>query len=62
MNAAPAPGLVAEEEIEYMPREEIDRLVETLENEMKKEAQKLNFERAAECRDRIKKLKILQLV
>jgi len=62
MTAAPAPGLVAEEEIEYMPREEIDRLIETLENEMKKEAQKLNFERAAECRDRIKKLKILQLV
>ncbi len=61
MTAATAAEMVAEEEIEYMPRKEIDRLVETLENEMKQEARKLNFERAAECRDRIKKLKVLQL-
>lgn len=54
--------VVAEEKVDYHSREEIQQTIAKLEDEMKREARELNFERAAECRDRIKELKRLQLV
>ncbi len=56
---------VAEEKAEYNSLDEaleanndnIEKLIETYENEMKEAAKNLQFERAAELRDKIKKLK-----
>ena len=45
------------QEIDNITIEEVDMLIEELENEMKKAAQKLDFERAAKLRDRIQELK-----
>ena len=42
---------------EFLPREEVPALVSSLEEEMKVAATELNFELAAELRDRIKELK-----
>ncbi len=53
--------IVADDSAEYIPREEINGIIVKLEEDMKREAKELNFERAAECRDKIKELKKLQL-
>jgi excinuclease ABC subunit B len=54
--------MVAEETAEYKSRGEVVRLIKKLEAEMLKEAQKLNFERAAECRDKINDLRKVELL
>jgi excinuclease ABC subunit B len=51
---------VAAEGAEYRP-EEIPRIVEELEREMSRAAEQLEFEKAAQLRDRILGLKDLQL-
>jgi len=52
---------VAEKPDDYLPREEIPGLIHTLEKEMRTAARKLDFEKAAELRDRIKELKDIDL-
>jgi excinuclease ABC subunit B len=52
---------VAEEEAEYTSLKEIPQKVEKLRKEMHEAAQKLEFERAAQLRDRIKQLEELEL-
>jgi len=52
----------AEEKADYHSRDEIVRLIRKLESEMRSEAQKLNFERAAECRDKITELRKAELL
>jgi excinuclease ABC subunit B len=47
---------------EYVPVEDIPKKIEKLRKQMLEEAKKLNFERAAELRDKIKKLQELELV
>jgi excinuclease ABC subunit B len=54
--------MVAEETARYHSRDEIVRLIRKLENEMKNEAQKLNFERAAQCRDKIAELRKVEIL
>jgi excinuclease ABC subunit B len=49
--------LVREDEEKYGSDEDMMKVAENLEKEMKKAAQKLNFEKAAELRDRINELK-----
>ena len=49
--------IAAEEEAEYLSTVDIPRLIEHLEKEMRSAAKKQEFERAAELRDRIKKLR-----
>lgn len=52
--------IVAEEEVEYkdsFTREEIEEIIGSLETEMLKAAEELNFEKAAELRDKIIELK-----
>jgi excinuclease ABC subunit B len=49
--------IAAEEEAEYISTVDIPRLIEHLEKEMRAAAKKQEFERAAELRDRIKKLR-----
>ncbi len=46
---------------EYLPVKEIPKMVESLTREMKEAARKLEFERAAELRDRIQKLQEMEL-
>ncbi len=46
----------AEEEEEYVPVHEIPRLVKSLRKEMERAAKKLEFEKAAELRDRVREL------
>jgi excinuclease ABC subunit B len=41
----------------YISNEELPKIIESLEKEMKKSAKKLDFEKAAELRDRINELK-----
>jgi len=48
--------LAAEETEDYVPPEEIPRLVKSLKKEMERAARKLEFEKAAELRDRIREL------
>ncbi len=48
---------IKEEEEEYVPASEIPRLIKILEKKMKLAAENLEFEFAADCRDRIKRLK-----
>jgi excinuclease ABC subunit B len=48
--------VAAEEEEEYVPVHEIPRLVKSLRKEMERAAKKLEFEKAAELRDRIREL------
>ncbi len=52
---------VEEKVEEYMPREEIRKRVEELKREMKEAAKRLEFERAAELRDEIKRLEEMEL-
>ena len=47
---------------EYIPSSEMPKLIAKMEKEMKEAAKKMEFERAAEIRDRIKKLKDMDLV
>ncbi|MDH5543648.1 MAG: excinuclease ABC subunit UvrB [Nitrospinota bacterium] len=54
--------LVAESVADYHSMDEIRIEITKLEEEMNREAKNLNFERAAECRDRIHELKKFQLV
>jgi excinuclease ABC subunit B len=49
--------IAAEEEAEFLSTVDIPRLIEHLEKEMRAAAKKQEFERAAELRDRIKKLR-----
>jgi len=53
--------LAAEEEEEYVAREDIPRLVKSLRKEMLAAAKELEFEKAAELRDRIRKLEEAEL-
>jgi excinuclease ABC subunit B len=53
--------IAAERPEEYIPKEEIPGIIHALEKEMKSAAKKLDFERAAELRDRIKELKEMDL-
>jgi excinuclease ABC subunit B len=48
--------LAAEEEDKYHSQEELDKLIKRLRKEMKAAADRYDFERAAELRDRIFKL------
>lgn len=48
---------VKEEMEEYIPESRLSSILKSLEREMKEAAKKLEFERAAEIRDRIKRLK-----
>jgi len=54
-------GVVKEPEVEYRNREELEKKIVQLKKEMKKAAQVLEFEKAAELRDRIKMLEGLVL-
>ncbi len=47
---------VGEEKSEYLPPSEVSRLVEILKRKMRRAAENLEFERAAQFRDRIKEL------
>ena len=53
---------VMEKGKEYIPSSEMPKLIAKMEKEMKGAAKKMEFERAAEIRDRIKKLKDMDLV
>ncbi|MBI3596088.1 MAG: excinuclease ABC subunit UvrB [Nitrospirae bacterium] len=52
---------VAEEAEEYVPLNEIPQIIRSLEKEMRSAAKELKFEKAAELRDRIRKLKEMEL-
>jgi excinuclease ABC subunit B len=53
--------IVAEDLEEYGSQERIDREIQKLESKMRKAAQRFEFEKAAEYRDRIKQLKEIEL-
>ncbi|MEW6615370.1 MAG: excinuclease ABC subunit UvrB [Thermodesulfobacteriota bacterium] len=53
--------IVNEPEEEYIPSDEIPKLIKNLKARMKKAADNLEFEKAAEFRDRIKKLQNVEL-
>ncbi|MBI5197810.1 MAG: excinuclease ABC subunit UvrB [Nitrospirae bacterium] len=53
--------VVGEKAEAYIPREEIPGLIQALEKEMRTAARKMEFEKAAELRDRIKELKEMDL-
>jgi excinuclease ABC subunit B len=53
--------VAAEEAGEYVPLNEIPQIVRSLEKEMRAAAKELKFEKAAELRDRIRKLKEMEL-
>ncbi len=53
--------IAAEEQEEYVPLEDIPKLVKKLRKEMLTAAKELEFEKAAELRDRIKKLEDMEL-
>lgn len=55
------PGGVAEAGEEYLAPKEIPKLVKKLRKEMLAAARELNFEKAAELRDRVKKLEAMEL-
>jgi excinuclease ABC subunit B len=54
-------GRVAEESLLFGSPQEIEREVERLTKQMKKASKELEFEKAAELRDRIRELKQLEL-
>ena len=54
-------GLAAEEEEAYQTEGGLDKMIETLENEMKAAAKDLEFERAARLRDKIRRLRQKEL-
>ncbi|HBA27452.1 MAG TPA: excinuclease ABC subunit B [Nitrospinae bacterium] len=49
---------VAEKGVEYLPKDEVKKIIEALEKEMKEAAKNFEFEKAAKLRDQIKELKI----
>jgi len=53
--------LAAEGTEDYIPADEIPGMIRSLEKEMKAAAKELKFEKAAEIRDRIRKLKEIEL-
>jgi excinuclease ABC subunit B len=53
--------VAAEAQEEYLPLEKIPKLVKKLRKEMLAAAKELNFEKAAELRDRVKKLEDMEL-
>ncbi len=53
--------VVAEKEEEYIPLEEIPGIIKSLKQEMKEAAENLEFERAAEIRDKLKLLQQTEL-
>jgi len=53
--------IVKESGEEYIPSDEIPKLIKNLKAQMKKAAHKLEFEKAAEFRDRIKELQNMEL-
>jgi excinuclease ABC subunit B len=55
------PGMVAESDEEYIAPKEIPRLVKKLRKEMLAAAKVLDFERAANLRDRVRKLEEMEL-
>ncbi len=55
------PAAAEEKAEEYIPPHEIPKLLKTLRKEMERAAKKLDFEKAAELRDRIKELEDLEL-
>jgi len=55
------PLKVAEEKEEYLTKQELHEKIEALEAEMKEAAKRLEFEKAAELRDQIKRLKRKEL-
>ncbi len=57
----PPGGAVAEASEEYLSPREIPKLVKKLRKEMLASAKSLDFERAAELRDRVKKLEAMEL-
>ncbi len=52
---------IAEAGVEYIAPKEIPKLVKKLRREMLAAAKDLNFEKAAELRDRVKKLEEMEL-
>jgi excinuclease ABC subunit B len=59
----PSIPVIAEEqeEYQYIPRGEVRKIIESLKKEMKEASDKLEFERAAELRDRIRELELMEL-
>jgi excinuclease ABC subunit B len=53
--------IVAEPAAEYLASGELPKMLENLEREMKQAAEKLDFERAAELRDRIRELQHVEI-
>ena len=53
--------LVAEEAADYESMEEVEKKIEELRGQMKAAAERFEFEKAAECRDRIKRLQDLEM-
>jgi excinuclease ABC subunit B len=53
--------VAAEGKEPYIPPEDIPHLIQNLEQEMKEAARQLEFERAAQLRDRIKELKEMEI-
>ncbi|MBI3805542.1 MAG: excinuclease ABC subunit UvrB [Nitrospirae bacterium] len=53
--------VAAEEGEPYIPEHELPRVIQGLEREMKEAAKRLEYERAAELRDRIKRLKEMEM-
>ncbi len=53
--------VVAEKEEQYIPLDEIPRIIKSLKREMKEAAENLEFERAAEIRDKIKLIQQTEL-
>ncbi|MDC4225967.1 MAG: excinuclease ABC subunit UvrB [Candidatus Manganitrophus sp.] len=53
--------IAAEEGETYIPEEELPRVLQSLEREMRDAAKRLEYEKAAEIRDRIKRLKEMEM-
>jgi len=53
---------VKEDELEYIPTHELPGILRALRNEMSDAAKRLEFEKAAELRDRIKKLEEMEIM
>ena len=56
-NAVDTPSEAGEAVTDYLPEEALEQTIERLEKEMRRAARDLEFEQAAELRDRIKALK-----
>lgn len=57
-----AVSVVAEEGVSYITKEDRGELIQSLNHDMKEAAKKLEFERAAEIRDRIRSLEEMELM